>query len=45
MSRPGEIQGNYSNFLNSVQTKNSVKDSGNSFQDTLAGLVYDVNKH
>jgi flagellar hook-basal body complex protein FliE len=44
MSRPGEIQGNYSNFLNSVQTKNSVKDSGNSFQDTLAGLVSDVNK-
>ena len=43
MNRTGEIQGNYSNFFNSVQTNKSVKENGNSFQDTLAGLVSDVN--
>ena len=43
MNRTGEIHGNYGNFFNSVQTNKSVKGNGNSFQDTLAGLVSDVN--
>ena len=43
MIRPGEIQGNYSNFFNTVQTNRAVKDNDTSFQNTLAGLVSDVN--
>lgn len=42
MSRPGEIQGNYSNFLNSAQISKPEKNSNNSFQNTLSKLVTDV---
>jgi len=42
MSRPGEIQGNYSNFFNSAQISKPEKNNGNSFQNTLAELVNDV---
>jgi len=44
MSRPGEIQGNYSNFFNSTPVNKTVKENGNSFQNTLAELVTDVDK-
>ena len=44
MSRLGEIQGNYSNFLNSTPVNKTAKENGSSFQNTLAELVTDVDK-
>ncbi len=42
MVQPGEIQGNYGNFFNSPQTNKAEKNTGNSFQHTLAELVSGV---
>ena len=42
MSRPGEIQGNYSNFFNSPLINKAEKNNGSSFQNTLSELVADV---
>ena len=42
MNGPGEIQGNYGNFLNSAQINKTEKNNNNSFQNTLSELVTDV---
>ena len=42
MKIPGEIQGNYGNFFNSAQVTRAEKNNGNSFQNTLSGLISDV---
>ena len=43
MSIPGEIQGNYGNFFNSLPTNRVEKNSGTSFQNTLSELINNVN--
>jgi len=42
MVQSGEIQGNYGNFFNSTQTSKAEKNTGSSFQNTLAELVNNV---
>ena len=42
MNIPGEIQGNYGNFINPVQVNRAEKNNSSSFQNTLSELITDV---